>query len=199
MDIFFFNRKTRSEKAQNDSVEARIMEHKKRLRTEINKIQNQIRTYSRQKSQLPQAKGDNDLPDTREGDGRRLGRFDSRIAILGSFKTFLENQLDILEDAQLVTIIGEIAKSGTEIFKELGFNSEQLNSAFSNLSIASQQLKEQVEQSLEEGLDFMIGQTNDLNILEQSEQSVAIVEDMEPDAEVTEVSNKHSESKLTPE
>lgn len=199
MNIFFLSRQARSEKTQNDSAEARIDEHKKRLRTEINKIQNQVRTYTRQRSQLRPVNKDSDLPETADDYGRRLKRFDSRIARLGSFKTFLENQLDILDDAQLATKIGEIAKSGTEIFKELGFNSEQLNSAFSNLSVASQLLKEQVERSLEDGLDYIIDQTNDINPAEDTEHSAVNAEELEPHAPVTEASQRRSDSRPTPE
>lgn len=154
---------------RSDSVlaEDKIKDHKRRLHADISKINNDLRMYSRERKQLQQKSEDfklaNELDEHREA-LNRLKRLHARIARLRSVRIFLERNVDLLTDAEIGIRIGEIAESGTNVFNELGFNSSRLEKSISDLGIASEMLKSQVEQSLEEGLEFMTQQTNDIDI-----------------------------------
>ena len=148
-------------------AEDKIKDHKRRLHSDISKINNDLRMFAREKKQLQQKGEDfklaNELDEHREA-LNRLKRMDARIARLRSVRIFLERNVDLLTDAEIGIRIGEIAESGTNVFNELGFNSSRLEKSISDLGIASEMLKSQVEQSLEEGLEFITQQTNDIDI-----------------------------------
>lgn len=148
-------------------AEDKIKDHKRRLHTDISKINNDLRMFSRERKQLQQKSEDfkleNELDEYKEALDR-LKRMDARIARLRSVRIFLERNVDLLTDAEIGIRIGEIAESGTNVFNELGFNSSRLEKSISELGIASEMLKSQVEKSLEEGLELITQQTSDIDI-----------------------------------
>lgn len=158
------------------SIEDRIKAHRGQLHSHIGWIKSELRIVLREEEQLQDQREQITIPDPLEEyknsteHHQKLANRRERLVLL---KTVLERHLDILTDLQQGLTIGEIAESGAEMFNALGFHSDRLEKAVYDLGVASEQIRIQVEQPLEEGL-YVIAQQPDavamMEALELDEQ-----------------------------